>query len=102
MRHTFFSMVGKAGVSPKEHQDLARHSTYALTARYTHSRFYDLAAAVQSLPIPIGDLQAEGQKLRATGTDGNTGATAPKNLGPYPAISRDFQRQAETDDTDVS
>src|SRR5262249_31831577 len=53
LRHSFITMVGKAGVSPKEHQDLARHSTYALTSRYTHSRFYDLAAAVQSLPIPL-------------------------------------------------
>lgn len=42
-RHFFITAVGKAGVSPREHQDLARHSTYALTARYSHSRFYDLA-----------------------------------------------------------
>ncbi len=52
LRHTYVTLVGKAGVSPKEHQDLARHSTYALTARYSHSRLYDLAAAVHSLPIP--------------------------------------------------
>ena len=34
---------------PREHQDLARHSTYAMPSRYTHSRFYDLAAAVQGV-----------------------------------------------------
>jgi hypothetical protein len=43
------------GVSPREHQDLARHSTYSMTARYTHSRAYDLVAAVQGLPIPAGN-----------------------------------------------
>jgi hypothetical protein len=60
-------MIGKAGVAPKEHQDLARHSTYALTSRYTHSRCYDLAAAAQSLPIPTAG--AAVQALPATGTD---------------------------------
>jgi len=75
LRHGYTTMIGKAGVSPKEHQDLARHSTYALTARYTHSRFYDLAAAVNSLPsfAPAGPGV---QPLAATGTDG-------KPLGPF-------------------
>jgi hypothetical protein len=27
LRHSCITMVGKAGVSPREHQDLARHST---------------------------------------------------------------------------
>src|SRR6516225_12472863 len=67
LRHSFITMVGKTGVSPREHQDLARHSTYALTSRYTHSRLYDLAAAVQSLPILAG---LNPQALAATGTDG--------------------------------
>jgi hypothetical protein len=49
LRHSYIKMVGKTGVSPKEHQDLARHSTYALTGRYTYSRMYDLAAAATSL-----------------------------------------------------
>ena len=70
LRHGYITMVGKAGVSPKEHQDLARHSTYGLTARYSHSRFYDLAAAVQSLPIPLNGPGPDAGELRATGTDG--------------------------------
>jgi integrase len=37
LRHSYITMVGKSGVSPKEHQDLARHWTYSMTARYTHS-----------------------------------------------------------------
>jgi len=71
LRHTFITMVGKAGVSACEHMDLARHSSYSMTARYSHSRFYDLAAAVQSLPIPATGPgpDVDRQELRATGTD---------------------------------
>src|SRR5579862_5857913 len=88
-------MLGKAGLSPKEHQDLARHSTYALTARYTHSRFYDLAAAGQGLQLPIsGTAKAESELLRMTGTDG-------KSLGPFLGLRQDVlghsERQTETE-----
>jgi len=83
LRHSFITMVGKAGVSPREHQDLARHSTYALTSRYSHSRFYDLAAAVQSLPIPASPSTREA--LAATGTDGSQFSLGP-NLGPQAEI----------------
>src|SRR5271155_3154400 len=86
-------MVGKAGVSPREHQDLARHSSYALTSKYSHSRFYDLAAAVQSLPIPI--TSPERQALAATGTEGKGANILGPFLGPYSAISGDFERQTE-------
>ena len=80
LRHTFITMVGKAGVSPKEHQDLARHSTYALTGRYTHARFYDLSAAVQTLPISMTGPTPTAGELPATGTDGR--ADPSKNLAP--------------------
>ena len=95
LRHSFITMVGKAGVSPKEHQDLARHSTYALTSRYSHSRFYDLAGAVQSLPIPTVPSDRQTEPLVATGTDGRQISLGPF-LGPQPAISGDFPRQSET------
>lgn len=102
LRHSFITMVGKTGVSPKEHQDLARHSTYALTSRYSHSRFYDLAAAVQSLPIPTGTSDRQAATLAATGTDG--AGPLPGNgknfLGPFLGLKtdclRDSERQAET------
>ncbi len=99
LRHTFITMVGKAGVSAREHMDLARHSSYAMTARYSHSRFYDLAAAVQALPIPASAPQAEA--LAATGTDGRPFSLGPF-LGPQTEISGDFVRQAETSDSPVS
>lgn len=95
LRHSFITMVGKSGVSPREHQDLARHSTYALTSRYSHSRFYDLAAAVQSLPIPTTN-RPERESLSATGTDGRQISLGP-TLGPNSATSGDSERQAETE-----
>ena len=95
LRHGYITMVGKTGVSPREHQDLARHSTYAMTSRYTHSRFYDLAAAVQALPIPMGAEQDK-QALSATGTDGRGPKSLGPFLGPQAAILGDFVRQAET------
>ena len=36
-----------------------------MTSRYTHSRFYDLAAAVQSLPIPTVGLDTKTPTLTA-------------------------------------
>jgi integrase len=102
LRHTFITMIGKAGVSPKEHQDLARHSTYSLTGRYTHSRFYDLAAAVQALPIPLGGPPTGAAALQATGTDGAGQIPLGPNLGPQPADSGDFLRLAATGDNAVS
>jgi integrase len=102
LRHTFITMVGKVGVSPKEHQDLARHSTYALTGRYTHSRFYDLAAAVQALPIPTtGPTALQAETLTATGTDDHPSrAESPARilvpfLAPQTANSCDLGRQSE-------
>lgn len=103
LRHSYITMVGKAGVSPREHQDLARHSTYSLTSRYTHSRFYDLAAAVQSLPIPTTTTTTAPQAgvLAATGTDGSfAGKEGAKNLSPNLVLRQDvlgdFGRQTET------
>jgi hypothetical protein len=100
LRHTFITMVGKAGVSAREHMDLARHSSYTMTARYSHSRPYDLAAAVQSLPIPTGGLDSESLALRAKETDGGQNPLGPF-LGPQPAKTGDFLRLAETDERQV-
>ena len=101
LRHGYITMIGKAGVSPREHQDLARHSTYAMTSRCTHSRFYDLSAAVQGLPIPTAGAGTNSQTLAATGTDGK--ADTGKNslgpfLGPQLAMLTDFGGQTRTEE----
>lgn len=94
LRHTFITMVGKSGVSAREHMDLARHSSYAMTARYSHAQFYDLAAAVRSLPLPTACPSTEAPPLAATGTDGRS-KNLGSSLGPQPAKTGDFQRQTE-------
>ena len=52
-RHRFISNLGKAGVSPKLAQTLARHSDPKLTMNiYTHVEMTDQAAAVSRLGAP--------------------------------------------------
>jgi hypothetical protein len=77
LRHTCISNLVRAGVSPKEAQTLARHSTITLTMdRYTHVGLHDIAGAGASLPaLPNASTAAASnfgpQPLRATGTDGS-------------------------------
>ncbi len=52
-RHTFITNLGKAGVSPKTAQSLARHSDIRLTMNiYTHTDMAEKAAAVNRLAGP--------------------------------------------------
>jgi len=75
-RHTYISSIVAGGASVKTAQELARHSTPALTiGRYSHTRLHDVRGALQSLPSlkpasPTGGAQQ--QALRATGTDNAT------------------------------
>ncbi len=60
---------------------------FDLTGRYTHSRSYDLVAALNNLP-PLLSTGLECEALAATGTEGNS---ACPNLRPYP-LFRDIMR----------
>ena len=52
-RHTFISNLGRAGISPKLAQTLARHSDPKLTMNiYTHVDSHDKADAIGKLPAP--------------------------------------------------
>jgi integrase len=117
-RHTYVSRIVQSGASPKVAQELARHSDVRLTlGRYAHAALHEVAAAVNDLPaiVPtLGPSSANVDALRATGTDnlaqlslsarradrGNHLISAGPNLGPCPAISRDFERQPETEKRD--
>jgi site-specific recombinase XerC len=125
LRHHYITAIGKTGASPKVHQELARHSTYALTGRYTHARLHDLAATVASLP-PL--VPPAGEALAATGTDGKlhegpAGPDLPRkrsagchtpdapetvrislgpSLSPQAAKTGDLGRQSEARDTGLS
>src|SRR5262245_58718253 len=90
-RHSYITMVGKLPrISAREHQDLARHSSYRLTERYAHSRPYHLAAVVDGLPIPTGDTSIP---LAATGTHGRAVDRTLTNTVRFPGSKL---RQAET------
>jgi len=78
LRHTFITNLGRTGIHFKTQQELARHSTPMLTARYAHSFKHDEVAAVNALPtLPSDDREA----LRATGTDNATADTDAGLLG---------------------
>ena len=65
LRHSFITMVGKAGVSPREAMELARHSDMRLTMKtYTDTAQLPLAATVRRLPS-IGDSHIDSQTLVA-------------------------------------
>jgi len=73
LRHTYLTLGGRAGIDLRTLQELAGHSTPALTARYSHRRLYDLAGAIEKLPsfLPTsGEGTTEAAQLAATGTDG--------------------------------
>ena len=66
LRHSFISNLVSGGVHPKLAQQLARHSTIALTMdRYTHVGLLDMTAALESLPTVSAPAR---QTMRATGT----------------------------------
>lgn len=72
LRHQFITNLARSGVSPKEAQVLARHSTITLTMdRYTHLGMVDLSSALDRLPsLPSSPgTTSEGHALKATGTD---------------------------------
>ena len=67
LRHSYLTLGGRAGIDLRTLQELAGHSTPALTARYSHRRLHDLAGAIEKLP---NFLPAAVTGLVATGTEG--------------------------------
>jgi len=76
LRHTFATMLSKAGVTPRMAQGLVRHSDIRLRMNtYTHPELVDFQAAVESLPC-IPEHQKESETATATGTEGGDGSGA--------------------------
>jgi integrase len=90
LRHTYLTLGGRAGIDLRTLQELAGHSTPTLTARYSHRRLYDLAAAVKKLPRFLPDGNTAGA-LKATGTDVGAADVAP-GVAPKSDIGRDVLR----------
>ena len=87
IRHTYGTMLSQSGVSPREAMELMRHTDMRLTMKvYTDPRLFDLASAVERLPIPAASVPGVAV---ATGTDG-------KPACQNPAESRGAQRGASS------
>ena len=82
LRHTYGTLLSKAGVAPRVAMALMRHTDIKLTMNcYTDPRIFDLAGAVEKLPA----MGAVPQAAQATGTDGATGAAESQNNKSLPA-----------------
>ena len=69
MRHTFSTMLHRAGVSPSVAQAAMRHSDIRLTMKtYNHLGLMDVVGAIESLPS-IGAMPTNPETWQATGTD---------------------------------
>jgi integrase len=52
LRHTYGTLLSKAGVSPREAMELMRHSDLRQTMKvYTDPRIFNLSAAIEKLPV---------------------------------------------------
>jgi len=103
LRHSFITHVGRSGAHFKTQQELARHSTPVLTARYSHGFKNDEIAAVNALPsFPVETASSEAK----TGTD-DTEPVEPRlarHLAQKRAkhdTSADKHGQSGDDDNDV-
>ena len=95
LRHTFISNLAACGIHPKLAQQLARHSSIALTMdRYTHLGLIDMNSALESLP---NIASPDSQTMRATGTTDDAAdfsctksCTRPAEITPFQPLSTDL------------
>lgn len=77
MRHTFSTMLHRAGVLPSVAQAAMRHSDIRLTMKtYNHLGLMDVVGAIESLPS-IGGMPTSPETLQATGTDATESFVTP-------------------------
>jgi hypothetical protein len=88
LRHTYLTLGGRAGIDLRTLQELAGHSSPAITQRYTHVRRHDLAGAVEKLPsfLPM-ETAADAAVLQATGTEGVIADTPGRKI-PYTILTQ--------------
>lgn len=101
LRHTFCTRLAKSGMSPKEAQTLARHSSITLTMdRYSHLQKLEIESAMHQLPdLPEKTSESE----QATGTDGKPAAALVARMVAHnPDIQCDSVRRIETNGLDQS
>lgn len=97
LRHTFGTMLSKAGVSPRVAQAAMRHSTIDLTMNvYTDPRLLDVQGAVESLPqISTTADPNENRQRIAAGAESLT-AHASNLVAPLVAPTPDFSSVSQS------
>jgi integrase len=88
LRHTFGTLLSKGGVAPRTAQAAMRHSDIKLTMNvYTDPKLLDVRGALDALPaLPLQSNPAEGEVVRATGTEDTAARTLAPTLAPNPDI----------------
>jgi hypothetical protein len=89
LRHTFGTLLSKAGVAPRTAEAAMWHSTIDLTMNtYTDPKLLDVAGAVEALPaLRLADgTQRGAAALSATGTDDST--PSPPVTVPVPTSGK--------------
>ena len=97
LRHSFGTLLSRAGVGPRTAQAAMRHSTIDLTMNtYTNPRLLDVHGAIDALPVlPLdAGLEPDSSEARATGTDDAT----PLRFAPTP--DNLVQSKSSVDKTD--
>jgi integrase len=92
LRHTYGSLLAKAGVAPRVAMTLMRHTDMRLTMNvYTDPRIFDLAGAVEKLPAISTPAAGPVEAVMATGTDGagwcESGTSSSAEIGNCSAVN---------------
>ena len=95
LRHTFGTLLSKAGVAPRTAQAAMRHSTLDLTMNvYTDPRLLDVQGAVEALPsLP---LNSSSQTARAAVGEGAVGPVDGPRLALRLALQADNSGQSQS------
>ena len=98
LRHRFVTELVRAGVSPKDAKELARHSTITLTMdHYSHVSIRDTTGAVARLSLPTTVRPGtEPVALRMTGTDGGSTSDVPADVPTGGSSQRKLRTDEET------
>ncbi len=98
LRHTFGTMLSKAGVSPRVAQAAMRHSSLDLTMNvYTDPRLLDVQGAVESLPqISTTSEPNESRQRIAAGAENFSPSAVAVPVAVLVAVPADFSRHSQS------
>ena len=84
-RHTFITILGRAGVSPKTLQELARHSDVRLTLGvYSHTDLLEKAAAIARLPPAPHSKETGARSTRNSSPESDGNSNGAQHSGSAP------------------